>query len=103
MHRVAKGIEDGCDFLVDAGIMPPDIGHRQRDEFSEGSGAVDANARGVGAKVAPAREAIAAAPAGDMAFAAHDVAGIEVVYVRANLDNLSHKLMPDGHRHRDGL
>src|SRR5271166_1194318 len=46
-------------------------------------------------------KAIAAASAGDMALTAHDVAGIEVVYVRPDLDDLSDKLMPDGHRHGD--
>src|ERR1017187_10248688 len=46
-----------------------------------------------------AGQAIAAASAGDMPLTAHDVAGIEVVYVRSNLDNLADKFMPDGHRH----
>src|SRR5580704_8788363 len=48
-------------------------------------------------------ETVAAASACDMPLATHDVARIEVVYVRSDLDNLSDKLMPDGHRHRDRL
>ena len=44
VHGVAEGVEDGRDFLVDARIMPPDIGHGQGDEFGECSGAIDADA-----------------------------------------------------------
>jgi hypothetical protein len=29
MHGVAEGIEDGRHFLVDLGIVPPDVGHGQ--------------------------------------------------------------------------
>src|SRR5690242_6877191 len=50
-----------------------------------------------------AGEAVAAAPAGDVAFAADDVAGMEVVDVRADLDYLADELVPDHHRHRDRL
>jgi len=68
--------------------------YKQGDEFGECAGAVDADALRVGAEMPAAGHAIAAASAGDMALAAHDVAGIEVVYVGANLDDLSDKLMP---------
>src|SRR5277367_6407611 len=83
--------------------MPPDIGHRQRDEFSERSGPIDANAGCVRTQMPSPRQTIAAASTCDMPLTAHDVAGIKVVDVRSDLDDLSDKFMSDGHRHRNGL
>jgi hypothetical protein len=40
VNRVAEGIEDRSDFLIDIGMMTPNIGHGQGDEFGEGSGTV---------------------------------------------------------------
>jgi hypothetical protein len=48
-------------------------------------------------------EAVAAAAADDVAFAADDLAGEEVVDVGADLDDFADELMPHGHRHGDGL
>ena len=53
--------------------------------------------------MAAAGEAVATAAAGDVAFAADDVAGMEVVDVRADGDDLADKLMADHHGHRNGL
>ena len=50
-----------------------------------------------------AGKAVAAAPAGHVSFAADNVAGMEVVHVRADFDNLSNEFMPDHHRHRNRL
>ena len=55
------------------------------------------------AQMPPAGEAVAAAAADDVAFAADDVAGVEVVDVRADLDDPADELVADDHRHRDRL
>ena len=64
---------------------------------------VHADALGVRAQVAAPGEAVAAAPAHEVAFAADDVAGGEVGDVGADLDDLADELVPDHHRHRDRL
>src|SRR5581483_3337381 len=84
-------------------LVTPDVAHGQHDVFREGSGAVDANARGEGAEMATAGETVAAAAAGDVAFAADDVAGMEVVDIGSNGDNLSDELVADHHGHWNGL
>ncbi len=59
--------------------------------------AVDADALSVGAEMPTACHAIAAAPADDVALAADDVPGIEVVDIGADLHNFADKLVTDGH------
>ena len=38
MNRISKRIEDRRNFLIDARMVPPDIGHRQRDQLGKGPG-----------------------------------------------------------------
>ena len=57
---------------------------------------------GGGAEMPSAGEAVAAAAADDVAFAADDVAGMKVVDVGADLDDLADKLVADRHGHGDG-
>ena len=54
-------------------------------------------------KMPPSRQAVAAASAHQVAFAADDIAGVKIVDIRAHRDDLTHKLVPDHHRHRDRL
>ena len=54
-----------------------------------------------GALHAPARDAVAAPPADQVALAAHEVADLEVVDVDAELDDLADELVADDERHRD--
>jgi hypothetical protein len=103
MHRVAEGIEDRGHFLIDLRVMPPNVGHGQRNEFSKGSRSIHAHAQRMRAQVPPSRQAVPAAATDHMPLAAHDVAGIEVVDVRAHLDDLPDKFVPNGHRHRNRL
>ena len=81
MHRIAEGIEDGRNFMVDAGVMPPDICHRQRDQFGKRAGPIHAHALRICTEMTPACETIAAAPADQMPFTADDIAGEKVVHV----------------------
>ena len=53
------------------------------------------------AEVAASGETVAAAPADDVAFAAHDLAGEEVRHVHADGGDFPDELMPDDHRHGD--
>jgi hypothetical protein len=78
IKRCSRGI------LVHAVAMMPDVRHRHADVFGEGPGAVHADADGVFAKMPAAGEAVAAAPADDVALGADDLARMEVVHVRAD-------------------
>src|SRR6478672_9204988 len=102
MHRVAERIEDGRHFLVDIGMMPPDVGHGEGDQLGKCACAIYAYALGVRAQVPPPGEAVAAAAAHHVSFAAYDVAGKEVVDVRADGDDLAHKFVPNCHGNLDG-
>src|SRR5689334_6099134 len=102
MHGIAERVENGRNLAVDAGIMPPDVAHWQRDIFRECARTVDADALGVSAQMAPARQAITATAANDVAFAAHDRARMEVVHIGANLDDFADKLVSDCHWDRNG-
>src|ERR1700691_1619047 len=103
MHRVTEGIVDRSHFLVDLWIMPPNVGHGQRNEFSKGSRSIHAHAQRMRTQVPPSCQAIAAAATDHMPLATHDIAWIEVVDVRAHSDDLPDKFVPDGHRHRNRL
>src|ERR1700691_4622646 len=103
MHRVTEGIVDRSHFLVDLWIMPPNVGHGQRNEFSKGSRSIHAHAQRMRTQVPPSCQAIAAAATDHMPLATHDIAWIEVVDVRAHFDDLADKFVPDGHRHRNRL
>jgi hypothetical protein len=46
---------------------------------------------------------MSASAAGDMPFAAYQIAGLEIRHLRSHLDNLTNELVPDNHRHRDRL
>ena len=78
VHGVAERVEDRGDVAVDAVVVVPDVGHRQREVLGERARAVDADALRVLAQVPPAGEAVAAAAADDVPLAADDVAGVEV-------------------------
>ena len=70
MDGVAEGIEDRGDLVGDAWRVAPDVGHGDDDVLGEGSVAINADSKGVGAEVATACEAVAASSADNVAFAA---------------------------------
>ena len=57
----------------------------------------------VRAEMAAAGQAVAAASADDVAFAADDVAGLKIGDVGADLDDFADEFVADDHRHGDGL
>src|SRR5260370_18952789 len=102
MHGVSEGIENGGDIQIHVLLVAPDVGHRHGDEVGESAGAIHADAHGVRAQVATAGQAVAAAPADHVSFATHDIAGMRIVDIRPDFDNLSHELITDRHGHRNG-
>ena len=100
---VPKRIEDRGDLLVHARPVVPDIGHGQRHEFGEGAIAPHAKADGVGAQVPSSGEAVPASATDHVALAAHEVSGLEVGHIAADLDNLAHELVARDERWLDVL
>ena len=49
------------------------------------------------------RKAISASSADQMAFAAHDIARIEIAHIASNLDDFADKFVADRHRDRNGF
>src|SRR6185437_9955067 len=78
-----------CDSTLGVGVNRP--------------GAIHAYSQGRSTKMPPSRKTIAAPAANDVTLAADDIAGKEVVNIRAGSDNFSYKLVTDGHGNRDGL
>ena len=74
---------------------------RQRQILGERAGAIDADALGVLAEMPPAGQAVAAAAADDVPFAADDLAEVKILHVGADLDDLADELVADDHRHGD--
>src|SRR5258708_14532204 len=83
--------------------MTPDIGHRQNNIFGECSWTIHANALGVRAEMPATREAVPAASANHVTFAADNLAGVKIHHVRADLDDAAHKLVANSHGHGDRL
>ena len=44
VDSVAEGVKDCSNFLIDTGMVTPDVGHRQRNEFGKSARAIDAYA-----------------------------------------------------------
>src|ERR1700691_4086865 len=97
MHRVPERIEDGGDLLIDIVSMSPDIGHGQRNKFREGARSIHAHTKRVRAEMPSPGQAVAAPSTNDMAFAADNVAGIEVINIRSDFDNFPDKFVPNRH------
>src|SRR5204862_171988 len=55
----------------------------------------------IGAEMTATGKTVTAPPADDVAFAAHDLARVEVVDVRADLDDLTDELVADDERRMD--
>src|SRR5579859_6112529 len=87
MNCIAKGIEDRRHLLVDTGMVPPDVGHRQGDIFGKRAGAIHPYTLRIGAEMPPAGHAVTATSADYVPLAADDVAGIKIVHIRPDLDH----------------
>ena len=70
--------------------------------FGKRAGTIHSHTLSVCAQVPAARQAVAAAPADHMTFAAHHFAGMKIAYVRSRGNNFAHELVPDRHGNRDG-
>src|SRR5690348_14902563 len=76
VNRIAEGIKYRGHIEVDVVRMAPDIRHWQDYVFSKSSGPVHSHSLRMGAKMPATGEAITAAPAGDVALAADQFAGM---------------------------
>ncbi len=77
----------------------PDIRHRQGNVLGKSTGAINANATGMGAEMAAACHAVAAAAADYMALAGDYLPFLEGIHIGANINNFADKFMANNHRH----
>ena len=98
VHRIAKRIEDGSRIAVDARIVTPHVRHRQCNQFGETPRPVHAHTRCIRAQMPHACHPVAASPAYDVPFSGNQFTRLEIVDVGTGFNDLSHKLMPNGHR-----
>ena len=103
MDRIAEGIKNRGDIMVNIVGVNPNIGHGQGQIFGKSAGSVDADTFGVLAQMAAASQAVAAVSANDMTLATHELARKEIFHIRAYLDNLPDEFMADRHGDGDGL
>ena len=99
---VAERIEDGGDVQIDVFLVTPQVGHRHRDVIGERARPVHADALDVRAQMPPSGQAVAAAAADHVTFAAHEIARVKIVDVGADFHDLADELMADRHRHGNG-
>ena len=102
MDGIAERIEDRGDVQIDVFLVTPKVGHRHRDVIGERARPIHADALDVRAQMPPPGQAVAAAAADHVAFAAHQIARAEIADVGAHCHDLAHKFMADRHRHGDG-
>jgi hypothetical protein len=98
---VSEGIKDCGNVPIDAIMVMPNVGHRQGDVFSKGSGSIDSDTFGVFAQVSPTGPAIAAASAYDVSLSGDDITREEVFDVRTDLDDRADEFVADDHRNGD--
>src|SRR5579862_10022201 len=72
VHGVTKWVKDGGDIELDPCMMTPDVGHGKRNQLGERSGAIHADALRRATEMPSSRQAIAAAAAHHVPFAADD-------------------------------
>ncbi len=106
-RAVCTALPKGSNRAATSRSMPGECSHTLdmgRARYSANApGPVDPDAAGVGAQVAPAGHAVAAAPAHHVALAGDDLARVEVDDVGPHRHDLADKLVAHHHGHRDGL
>ena len=95
VHGVAERVEDRGDVEVDPGVCCQTFVIGSAMYSANAPGALDADAVRVRAQMPPARHAVAAAPADEVALAADQRPHLEIAHVRADLDDLADELMAD--------
>ena len=103
MHGIAQRVEQGGHIQVDPRSVLPHIGHGQGNVFGEGAGAVHADPTRVVTQMASPRHAVAAAATDQMTLPGDDLPRAPVVHVLTDFDDLTDKLVPHHHGHRNGL
>ena len=103
VDSIAERIEDRCRVAIHAGVVPPDIRHWQNDEFRETARPVDTDSGRVGTEVPASSHTVAASPADNMPFSGNEFAGMKVIHIRADCDDLPDKLMTNDQRNGNRL
>ena len=101
MNSVPERVKNCGDLQRHFRIVLPDIAHRQDDVLGKCSGAVDSYALRMRTEMTSACQAIAAASAYDVSFTADQFAGMKVVDIGSDLNDLADEFMPDHQRNRD--
>ncbi len=100
---VAQRVEDRGNLVRNVVGDRHDIVLRKGQIFAESAGPVDADAQRVAAQMPPARPAVAAMAADDVAFARDALADLVFRHRRAEIGHRSDEFMAGHHRHRNGL
>src|ERR1019366_2062626 len=100
MRRVAVGVEDRCQIVRDVVRNLEGVEGWNHQVLGEGALAVDADPKSVAAQMTAAGAAIAAKPAGNMAFAGDPAAYLKAAHFLPHLDNFSNVFVSDLHRDR---
>src|ERR1041385_6166680 len=103
MHGVAQRIKTGKHIERNGRISVPTVVLRNRDELGPRTGAIDANALCVWAKMTAPGQAVAAMSTSDVSLAHDEIALRKSFHVIADLIDNADKLVADRHRHRDRL
>src|ERR1019366_6978240 len=100
VHGVSERVEDRRHVKVDVVGVTPDIRGGKRDVLGIRARVIHSDPLGTRAHDAPARDAVATAPADEVAFAAHEIAYRELLDIYPELDDLADELMSDNKRDR---
>jgi hypothetical protein len=98
VNGVAERVENRRDFEIDAGIVLPDISHRERNVFGEAAVGIDSDAFRIGTSVTTSSHTIPAATANQMTFAADYVADLKIIDVSPDFNDFAHKFVPQNGR-----
>src|SRR4029079_13591746 len=94
--RVSQRVEHGGEVGVEVVGLHPDVAGRDDDIVGEGAGAVDPDALGVDAHVAPPGATVATGATHDVPLARGALTHRDAVDVLADLDHLAIELVADG-------
>ena len=100
MHRVAQGIEDRADLVIDRIREGDHVERRKPQVFGEGARLVDADAAGFGVEVKLARPALARMLADQVPLAGAALPDLEIGHVGPQLDDLAREFVARHQRHR---
>src|SRR5207253_6121973 len=100
---ITKRIKTGKDIERNGGIGVPCISRGNGDEFGPGTGAIDADAQRVRAKVTTAGQTIPAMAARDVTFPNDEIALSKTPHICSHRGDFADEFVADSHRHGNGF